>query len=466
MKYTVFCLEKDIDALNVLIKDLPVHLQPINEFDGADGYLYEASEVVIGGMLRDKKEKEKIEALLPPACSYDRDSERSDNILILSDQTSHKAATKWIWNRISERHLEALTNQAEAEAYLALLRIDHQKLIEDFELMGRRYASFRAPERVLAASCDPASSLFRTPQKPDGAKQLLPVKPAGLGEIELHFSDVAETDARLLSVYIKLRHTNIKFDLIPRRKDLVLGWNKFYLETAIQTDFAWAELGLHWTGDEEESPLLTLSHHNPLPEAVLRATKDITLDAPVAFKAWRFLPGSKVQSTGLLSSSITEKNQSAALNMTPAVLDWSQLSGLSLIGERPNVGPEEIVTFSEENGWVIVHPVENYVSMARLQSNHQGRISRLNATVTLAHEQSKPVEFAIGIAPSDVDDKDALKGYLGDWVRLAPFEWAEISKQVREDVQDDASIIVATRMAEIGDISAWAWAAFTRVELA
>jgi hypothetical protein len=94
-----------------------------------------------------------------------------------------------------------------------------------------------------------------------------------------------------------------------------------------------------------------------------------------------------------------------------------------------------------------------------------GTIERVSALTTLARPEANAVEMAVGIAPADADDPAELIASLGDWVRLGPLEWAEC--HASSDLSADTAkvLLVASRMANTEDSSAWAWASVARLEL-
>lgn len=460
-KFTLLCLRKDLSFLRPFFADKPVELEAVDTYDIETGYTFPAGKVILGGIVRNGAGSKKllpITSLLGMAPG----GEEAELLLKLTSEASKEEIYSWLVKRIATNYLSALTSRADAELQLARLRIEHQKLIEDFELMGRRYATFRAPDRVSAASVDPGKTKIQLKGEVDPIKQLIPVKPAGVGEISLYFVNVDDFDASHVSVNLNILHTDDKFEFKTREADLNEGWNAFFIDKAVQTDFAYAELEVFCRDKLEKAPSLCLGPRTPLPEAAARYTSGVALNSPLAFKIWRFLPGSEVPSanieqTPIISIAGDEKRRKVT------TLDWGTLSQLTFVGEKPSDAPDQIVTYDEENGWVVVHPVKGVTCFASVGPFDLSAFSRISALVTLAHQDANPVEFAIGVVPVDPPAGE-LSGYLGQWTKLSALEWSEVSNVITEE-NEQASLMVATRMANDDDDPAWGWAAVTRIEL-
>ena len=362
----------------------------------------------------------------------------------------------WLCSRIADLAAAGLKDAAQLRRSNAVLRREHDDMLERFTLLERDYIR-AVPPRVSKLDYPAAGVGCRV----RALVQRLPVSPMGVGVLDLKVSGVSPEAQGVLHVELFAqgrRNALQRWSL--ESAQLTPGWISLRAERAIATGAMEMRLELRWDGEAAQAPLMELSTPTPLDEYAAKSDDASGAPRPLALRVWSFAPGSRLptedfqegsENTGMqdeapLQFGLSFKEFSRTELLEPLGLDL----GFSLVAFRPQVGD------------ILVHPNASGPTVAVIRDVPIAKAKGLKAIVYVDHKKAHPVEFGLALAPSQpIDFKSAE--LIKSWTRVGHSVFAEAIGHVEEGV-GPYDLVMATRMVDGADPDL-AWALFKKIEV-
>ncbi len=362
----------------------------------------------------------------------------------------------WLCRRIADLAAACLKDAAQLRRSNAVLRREHDDMLERFTLLERDYIR-AVPPRISKLDYPAAGVGCRV----RALVQRLPVSPMGIGVLDLKVNGVSPEARGVLHVELFAQGRR---DALQRwsleAAQLTPGWISLRAERAIAVTAMEMRLELRWDGEPGQAPLLELSTPTPLDEYAAKSADASEPARPLALRLWSFAPGSRLPTEDFqedrASTGIQDK---APLQFGLSTKEFSRSELLEPLGLDLGFA---LVAFRPETGDILVHPNASGLTVAVIRDVPVVKARGLKAIVRVDHKRAHPVEFGLALAPSQpINSKPAES--IKAWTRVGHSVFAEAIGHVEEGA-GPYDLVMATRMADGADPDL-AWALFKKIEV-
>ena len=149
MTFKVLCVADDREGLDNALTDVGFETLVVSAPGARSSVLViDDRDIVVGAAASVKRTLTALETYAKDALPNIAGD--PDAFFELETDQPAGAVARWALARVEALHRAELQARAEGELRRAEMRIEYEALIENFEMLSRRYAAFRAPDRVKA----------------------------------------------------------------------------------------------------------------------------------------------------------------------------------------------------------------------------------------------------------------------------------------------------------------------------
>jgi hypothetical protein len=342
------------------------------------------------------------------------------------------------------------------------------RLRREYEEPQRRFLrleyfvySLGGPQLSMLEQHHPSTETLRlTPDGGPSVTQPLSGTINGLIAIELHLSGSFSASPKgLLDLAVRDTLGQVHKAASLRISSLVNGWNRFVFSEAIDCTDRDGTLALKLNDADPGSFVdLGLGRPSALPEQCLISPEGITGDAPLAFRSWRGIAGSRLPETGQTRTGGKVQFSRPSTLPFPCALHCSD--------KKISLSPVQYWT--KENA-VLIHPPARGITIGAIENVTVADLRRIRAVIHNAHKEAPVIRFGLKALPTgsslaDRTDVHSCAATSFRWTTLPADCWGEISFDCADSMSGPIDLILAAMVAD-GTSNHMAWALFRGFEL-
>lgn len=334
---------------------------------------------------------------------------------------------------------------------LATLRQDYDNLQTAFADVEAFLGTVGGPILTLCVDQGPSGETTDLVSAPDGgpggAVSLgLPCGTAGLVAIDL---GVEDTD-RPCEVTLELTDAGggmLATTQTALPANAASGWRRLSFPHGVRGGNVDGVASMRLRGlDGPARASLRLSQPSPIPALCARHEDGAQLDAPLALRVWRGLPGVRPPAEGLAEDGTLRLHHGAAR------------AARLLRCYDPDIGFDPISYWEREDG-VLVHPPVRGATTAIIERIRLPKVVGVTATIHHAHRGGPSIRFAVAALPGGYGARVDPMSVLSNWVALPPGGWGETHATPDAPIMDEVDLVLGT-MVNGGERNNNAWALF------
>jgi hypothetical protein len=343
----------------------------------------------------------------------------------------------------------------------ARLRREYEDLQSSFFRLEHFAYSLGGPQLQLGEQHNPATETVHLKQH-DGVflTQALTTSIKGLVAVEVYIHGVtAANSCGVLELALTDKMGTTQASTYLRISNLTLGWNKFMFGKPVDCSDREGMITLRLTDTAPDS-FVTLGVGRPtaVPELRLVAPEGTPPDAPLAFKSWRGIPGTRVPATDPSRCGSTVEFSRPSTLPFPCVLHCSDTK----ISFTP-------VQFWAKENAVLAHPPARGITIGAIENVAVTDLRRIRAVIHNGHREAPLISFGLKALPNGASLADRIDIQSGAassfrWTTLPPDCWGEVNFECDTPISGNIDIILAALVAD-GSSNQMAWALFRGFEL-